>query len=849
MPTFLKDDGPSILSNGYKICFLPGGKKYPIDKGWQKNADASLDEQKAELNRHLTNGRANNGIGILTKYTPFADADFKNKDALRAARDWIIEHVGFAPCRVGNSPKRGWLFRLEGKPFKKLATPVFIDPEGNKAQLEILADGQQFASNHIHPDIRKPYRWLDGANPVTVPADELPTVTEELMKKFVAFMTGWMKKQGWKLESGQEDGVPGFVDESFADDSDGEDLSPDQTDPLGLSEEQMRKYVFMIPNSGEASVPYQVNGKLCWFAMMGGINHEDSSEVGKQIALEWSQQSHKHEEEPGRFEKTWNSFNNGTERRLVTFRAIIKWAKEADKRPLIQTEAGEIDRVATEAEAALISGGSPIYRRGPTLVRPVSEKVEADKGKITTVARLHRMTASGLVDYMARYAKFDRFDARANKRVRIDPPEKAAMILLSREGDWNFKPISGVLTAPTMRPDGSLILKPGYDPATRLLIIDPPAVEIPDKPSKDFAVKCIKFLEETLSGFKFVGPENLAVALSAAFTGVLIGAIPVRPLHAATAPEPGSGKSYLWDWVSAIMIGDYCPVTSASDPEENKKALSTIMMKGDPLINIDNVDIGSLRGDFINQAITQRRVKVRILGLSENVEIESRTLLLTTGNNLPIEGDLIRRTIIAALDAQEERPETRQFAFDPVKRVFENRAKFLRAILSASRWYVQAGFPGELKPLAGFGDWSTFVRSMLVALGHADPIVTQEKSRAADPRLNAFRAFMRAFRDEIGTGFESRVTAAQIIAKANEPDFNDEGVTRESDLTAALAQIAAVGQQNRNGLDALKLGHWLRRNRDRVVEGLKLVGEEDPHRKIIVWYVLTTNNPPPGAEL
>ena len=59
-------------------------------------------------------------------------------------------------------------------------------------------------------------------------------------------------------------------------------------------------------------------------------------------------------------------------------------------------------------------------------------------------------------------------------------------MLLTRYGDWKFQAIAGVISTPTLRPDGTILSEPGYDPATQLLLIDPPPMPvIPEQPTKD----------------------------------------------------------------------------------------------------------------------------------------------------------------------------------------------------------------------------------------------------------------------------------------------------------------------------------------------------------------------------
>src|SRR5690606_2110019 len=105
-----------------------------------------------------------------------------------------------------------------------------------------------------------------------------------------------------------------------------------------------------------------------------------------------------------------------------------------------------------------------------------------------TVARLARVTHNVMLDYLSRSANFVKFDARKKKQRRCDPPEKVSQVILSRDGEWPFPRLAGVITTPTLRPDGSILSEPGYDPATQLLLVE--GLELPDiAPTKDNAVR------------------------------------------------------------------------------------------------------------------------------------------------------------------------------------------------------------------------------------------------------------------------------------------------------------------------------------------------------------------------
>jgi hypothetical protein len=141
--------------------------------------------------------------------------------------------------------------------------------------------------------------------------------------------------------------------------------------------------------------------------------------------------------------------------------------------PTIYVVAGELPRIVSETEQALLAAGAPIFVRAGTLVRPVTEQVPAAGGRKTTIARLRSFTVPAMLDWIASAALFERFDARSKRHVAIDPPRAVAEALLAREGNWAFPYVSGVITTPTLRRDGSLLAERGYDAATGLF--SPPA--------------------------------------------------------------------------------------------------------------------------------------------------------------------------------------------------------------------------------------------------------------------------------------------------------------------------------------------------------------------------------------
>jgi hypothetical protein len=266
--------------------------------------------------------------------------------------------------------------------------------------------------------------------------------------------------------------------------------------------------------------------------------------------------------------------------------------------------------------------------------------------------------------------------------------------------------------------------------------------------------------------------------------------------------------------------------TGASE-EETEKRLGAAMLAGQPLISIDNIS-GELGGDALCQIIERPVVEIRILGRSERVRIEARgTSMFATGNNFVVVGDVCRRVITVNLDPAMERPELRQFDFDPIDVILKDRGKYIAAVLTICRAYFVAGRPNKAPRLASFEGWSDCVRSALIWLGKADPVQSMESARAEDPERIELSEMLEAWSRVIGAGGGSRVRLSDAIVRGMavvRPEIvgfqQPEMEPKHPDFYAALEALAFKDTGKRGQKpDARMLGIWLRRFRGRVING------------------------------
>ncbi|HZV05857.1 MAG TPA: bifunctional DNA primase/polymerase [Gemmataceae bacterium] len=507
--------------------------------------------------------------------------------------------------------------------------------------------------------------------------------------------------------------------------------------------------------------------------------------------------------------------------------------------PAIEVRGGELSNLASRGEEVLNAAGVQIFQRSRQLVRPVIEEVDATRGRKTKTCQLIPVVPDYLRDLLCRHARWEMLVGK--KYVAIDPPRGVAATMLARTGEWRLFPaVCGVTSAPTMRPDGSLVTEAGFDPKTGLLLVEPPPMPvIPEAPTKADAEAALKLLEDLLVGFPFVDDVARAGALSALITAVARGAFPVAPLHASRAPTAGSGKSFLWDIVAAIIIGHPMPVISTGKDEiEMEKRLGAALMTGQPLISIDNIS-GELGGDALCQIIERPVVDIRVLGQSKNMRIEARgTSLYATGNNFTLVGDVCRRVITINLDAGLERPELRQFEFDPVERVLADRGKYIAAALTICRAYFVTGRPDKARKLASFEGWSDTVRSALIWLGKEDPVKSMEFARQEDPELVELAEMLEAWSEAMGIGPDTRAKLSDVLLRCEAKCREEE----DGDLVPTYPRLNAafkvVGQRYLGKPvlpDARLLGKWLQRFKGRPVGGKKFMNLPDQKHGAQWW--------------
>lgn len=800
---------------GAHVAMKAAGKR-PMMKGWETvcgRADEAEIARWSRAQRNCTN------TGLLCGELVGIDIDVLDRDHAQRLRDMAADTLGPTPLlRIGKAPKLLLAFRTDA-PFDKVQTSEFQMLDGTVARVEVLATGQQFVGFGIHPDTKAPYHWPE-RSPLDVPLADLPALDEDRARRFTAAAEDYLRKAGGQTTSERRD------------------IEREGRKLAGLkpkeapSRDLIAEAVADIPNN---ELPYDdwIKVGLALYAALGPD--------GRDLWETWSAEAAKND--PAHTAEKWDSFasvrsvtvgtlfwlarQNGwraEQPRRARTTHISREAGDDDaphgNRPLIRIRAGQMPETIDKAEAALIGARLGFYQRGSIVVRPAMVPVAISGGRQIDAPRLVHVKAHHMAEAFTKAAHWERFDMRAGDWVSTDCSQRLAETYLAREGQWHLPVLTGIINAPTLREDGSILDMPGYDAQTGLLF-DPQDIRfplLPREPDRDTALRALGFLRDLIVSFPFVTPADRSVALSAILTTLIRRSLPTAPLHGFNAPTAGTGKSMLVDLASIIATSRPAPVIAQGKSEEEmEKRLGSALIAGDVLIAIDNCE-EPLGGELLCQAMTQTSLKVRILGKSMNAEVPSNATMFATGNNLTLAGDMTRRAIRATLDAGVERPELRAFDRDPVATVMQHRGDYVAAGLTILRAFHIAGRPAQTVPLGSFTTWSGWVRDALIWLGEADPCETMEGMRGADPKLEALTAALEEWRTAIGT---DRVTVREIIERAaaqhaqlfGKPEFVN------PEFREALLRVAGEG----GAINGTRLGKWLSQHQNRIVGGLRIV--------------------------
>ena len=513
------------------------------------------------------------------------------------------------------------------------------------------------------------------------------------------------------------------------------------------------------------------------------------------------------------------------DRRVSSLHSFFEISKiDAKHKPRILVQPGELPSICDAAEREMAKTFRQ-YQRGGVMV------------SITTDLSTHETTVKpislpSLIRVMAGLVIWQRYNEKNESLVVCDPPEKYARVLHDASTYSHLPALNGIARQPYFRPDGSLVMNTGYDTSTGMFgVFTAKKFKISTLPTKQEAEKALSELLALLSEFSFKTEHDKSAALAAILTAVTRPTLPQAPMFHVKAPSIASGKSYLCELITAFASPQKgTPHSFPTDDEECRKMLLAELLTAPAVIEFDNLTSDLIPHKSLCTTLTSEFISGRILGQSKTAEVSTRTLFLSSGNNVDPVRDMTRRTVTINLDPACETPAARDFTHQPVVEVRTNREHFVALALTIVKAWHCAGCPKTpCKNIVSYTEWSNYCRQTLLWLNLPDPAACIFEAMSEDSDRELVGEFLQAWFSKFG---KTSLPVKDVINAAYMRGINN-NYTHEA-LMEAIIDIAGErdGRINRK-----RLGWWIRRHSGRVVNGLRFVQDKSVATNAAKWKV------------
>jgi hypothetical protein len=203
--------------------------------------------------------------------------------------------------------------------------------------------------------------------------------------------------------------------------------------------------------------------------------------------------------------------------------------------------------------------------------------------------------------------------------------------------------------------------------------------------------------------------------------------------------------------------------------DEIRKRLFAVAAQGSPMHVLDNVEY-TIWSSELAAWLTAATYSDRKLHESATYSYPNRLVLLATGNNVRLGGDIERRAVLIRLVSDEARPDERsefQYAslLDHVRR---HRREILTAIYTIAAAWLRDGrpVPKNAPRMGSFEAWCEFSAGILDTLDSTGLLANRHQLRGRDQDAEEFELMLTRARAAFGA---KEFTAKELVS-ALDPD-------------------------------------------------------------------------------
>ncbi|HZM82918.1 MAG TPA: hypothetical protein VFC19_44955 [Candidatus Limnocylindrales bacterium] len=358
----------------------------------------------------------------------------------------------------------------------------------------------------------------------------------------------------------------------------------------------------------------------------------------------------------------------------------------------------------------------------------------------------------------------------------VTPPREVLSAVLATKTWPGIPALHGIIGAPVLRRDGTLLQQSGYDPATGLYLaskVDLPPV--PDTPTNQQVDAARDFLLGTfLRDFPWASAADRANYLALLATPILRHYTrSLTPFALIDATMPASGKSILTGgpgmlYGQRVMIWPYAE-------DELRKQITSVLADQVGVVIWDNLAEGTVIDSATLAGLVTAGVwSDRLLGASRSLSAVNDRLWMATGNNLQVGGDMASRTIRVHLDPDMPRPELRdQTAFgiphlDQWITMPRNQMTVLwHLLILILDWTNSGAARNPNHSMRQFTPWAQAMGGFLGWHSIGGFLTNAEDVRGIDEDETRWRSFLACWHDRHG----SKPMTAADLRRDGEPDY------------------------------------------------------------------------------
>lgn len=468
-------------------------------------------------------------------------------------------------------------------------------------------------------------------------------------------------------------------------------------------------------------------------------------------------------------------------------------------RSVIQCNDKQYRDILNSCWAAVVDSNSPPYLfvRAGVLVRVVLTNEGAQ------VEAVNKEAMYGIICEVADFVK-------VGKAVVACPPPRDIAASMVAAPPASIPPLECISSVPMFLPSGVLWAQDGYCAALKTVFYGLSALGgLPagavDQKMVDEAKRFFK--EEVFGDFPLAGEAEYASLLAALllpFVRPLVNG--PTPIHLLEAISPGSGKTLLANIITTATTGKaLAPISPSDREEEMRKAITSILVGGKPVIVLDNLN-KELSSGVLAAAITSEYWQDRILGHTKVVELPNRATWIVTGNNPRLSLEVARRCIRVRITPMAEKPWERTGFHHPdiIQWASENRGLFIRHIYSLVRWWFQHGCPRPAcKPLGSFESW-THVIGGILSTAKIEGFLTncEELYADADPTQIEWEEFVVAWWEQTKG---KKLTPGEIVYIADAGQYIPRSLGDGNDKSRTIRMGTALGARRGSYIQGYKI--------------------------------------------